>query len=387
MTPHVLITGGAGFIGTHTAGALVARGYRVRALDSLDAATHGHNAARPPNLPPEVELVIGDVRDRATVAGALADVDAVVHLAGCTGVTESMFEVRRYVDTNVTGTATLLEAIVERRSAVRRLVVGSSRAIYGEGACYCSACDRVEHPPRRTRARLERGEWDLVCGRCGGAMQPTPTTESAPSAPVSVYAQTKLWQEELCRMLAETYGLSIAVLRYFNVYGTNQSPSNPYTGIVPAFCSRIASGRPVPIYEDGAIVRDFVHVSDVVAANVAAVEAEAIDVPAINVGSGVELTVLDLGRAVCEAMGAEARIEMTGQFRDGDVRSCVADISVARRVLGYEPRVALPDGLREYARWFLDTNTAVGDHDGADRELARRSLLHRTTSARPDAER
>lgn len=379
MKRSILITGGAGFIGSRTAALLVARGHRVRVLDTLDPLVHGEGRMPPPSLGPDVELVVGDVRDREALDRALVGVDAVLHLAALTGVSHSMFEVRRYVDTNVGGTASLWDAIANGRFPVERVVLGSSRAVYGEGSAVCEPCGREVLARERTRDRLARGAWDATCPECGSEVRPVATRETAPARPLSIYADTKHFQERLSRTAAGTYAISLVVLRYFNVFGGGQSLLNPYTGILPSFACRMAAGRPVAIYEDGAIVRDFIHVDDVAAANALALEGEGDPGEALNVGSGQPVTVLELARVLCVAMGVEERFEFTGQFRAGDVRSCFADISRAEEALEWRPRIGLEEGTREFAAWFVRRGPVDGGYDEAVRRLESNGLIARST--------
>ncbi len=346
----VLITGGAGFIGSHTCDALLAAGYRVRVLDLLDPQVHGPEQKRPLWLDPRVELMQGDVRSREDVAQAVDGVDAIFHFAAQTGVGQSMYEIHSYCDINIGGTAMLLDVLANTTHQVRRIILSSSRAVYGEGAYSCASCGSV-YPPLRSRLALEKGDWRIVCPFCSAGLAPVPTLEGKPLAPISVYAETKRVQEELLRLFAATYGISFVILRYFNVYGTRQALGNPYTGIAAIFSAKATSGHPISIYEDGLQGRDFVNVRDVVQANLLALES----LPAIggtfNVGSGERLTVLDLARHICRELGLAEEFVLDGWFRVGDIRDCYADLAQSRLLLGYEPRVPFSAGVGELVAW------------------------------------
>ncbi len=372
---RILITGGAGFIGSHTADQLVRAGYRVRVLDNLHPQVHGPNASFPAYLHPDVECIRGDVRNPRDVARALDGVEAVYHLAALTGVGQSMYAIRSYVDVNVTGTATLLEALLARRAHIRRVVLASSRAVYGEGSCGCPRCGTV-YPGVRPKDQMEAGNFEIRCPRCGGRAQPVPTAEERPLRPVSVYGWTKKEQEELCRMAATTWGLPVTILRYFNVYGSRQSLKNPYTGIVSIFFSRIRAGNPVSLYERGLPVRDFVHVKDVARANLLALEAAVPPGTCINIGSGRPVTVRNVADALGAALGRAPRILDRGEFRVGDIFACYADVSRARDFLGYAPGISLEEGMREFAGWASE-EPAEDRYEHAVEELRQHGLFGR----------
>ena len=354
MGELVLITGGAGFIGSHVADTLLARGDRVRALDNLTAQVH-EGGARPDYLSPEVELVTGDVRDADTVRGALAGVDAVVHLAARVGVGQSMYELAEYTSTNELGTAVLCEALLER--PVRKLLVASSMSVYGEGT-----------GGARSREQLERGEWEPP-----GGLTPLPTPETKQPELASVYALSKFQQERLCLLFGTAYGVPAVALRLFNTYGPRQALSNPYTGVLAIFASRLLNGRPPLIFEDGLQRRDFVSVHDVAAAFTLALDSPAADGRVLNVGSGSSVTVLELAERLAAVMAVDVRPEATGRYRVGDIRHCFADISLARELLGYEPRVELEQGVAELVEW-LSGQPAVDRVDAAAEELSSRGL-------------
>lgn len=346
----VLITGGAGFIGSHTADALLAAGHSVRALDILDPQIHGEARQRPAYLAPEVELQIGDVCNPDDVARALDGVDAVYHFAALTGVGQSMYDMTHYARVNAIGTTTLIEGIVKGGHALKRLVLSSSRAIYGEGAYVCPTHGE-QFPAPRTRERLESGRFTMPCPVCEGDLDAVATPEHKRSEPFSVYAITKKHQEDFVRYAAETFGLPAVILRYFNVFGSRQSLKNPYTGVVSIFYSRICAGQPISVYEGGLPVRDFVHVSDVVAANMRALVA---DVPAgstFNVGAGVASTIGDIANALARAVGKPVTMEDRGEFRVGDIFGCVADLARSRAELGYASACSLDQGMAEFAAW------------------------------------
>jgi dTDP-L-rhamnose 4-epimerase len=344
----VLVTGGAGFIGSHLVDLLLARGERVTVLDNLDRLAHPD--ARPAHLDREAELIEGDLRDDRAVGRALEGVDRVFHLGGVVGNGESMVNVRRAVEHNAGGTATLLEAAIARRDRIRRLVVASSMVVYGEGSYHCRGHGRV-HPPLRPPERMRRREWEPRCPLCGAPLEPVATREDAPLAPTSVYGITKRDQEELALVLGRAYGLESVALRYLNVYGPRQALSNPYTGVAAIFAARVLNGRRPLVFEDGAQIRDLVHVSDVVRATAAAMDAPGAPGQAINVATGRRVRVRDLARRIAAALGSELEPDLTGEHRAGDIRHCFADVARARELLGFEARTTLDDGLPELAAW------------------------------------
>jgi len=371
---HVLITGGAGFIGARTARRLAAAGHRVRVLDVLDPQIHGPRAAFPPNLPTAVEKTRGDVRDRRVLARALRGVTAVYHFAARTGTGQGQYEVADYVDTNVGGAAALLNAVV-RLKHPPRLILASSRAVYGEGPARC-ARHGTGRPAERRSADLARGDFDLKCPACGGRVASRPCPENHPPDPRSLYALTKKHQEDLFRETARAHDLSVVVLRYFNVYGAGQSLNNPYTGVATVFFNRLRDGVPLDLYEGGVPTRDFVHVDDVARANVAALSLRAPGAGPINIGGGRAVTVRAFAAALARAMGRPARFRDEGLYRAGDIVACTADLRRARRVLGFRPRVSLESGLKEFVDWARALRPRGGRrYETSLRELRRFGLL------------
>jgi dTDP-L-rhamnose 4-epimerase len=369
MAPHILITGGAGFIGSHLADELLRCGYRVRALDSLSSQVHGEGTERPGYLDPEVELIVGDVRDPATVRRALNGVDAVYHLAAAVGVGQSMYEIAHYTQINNVGTAVVLEALIER--PVERLVVASSMSLYGEGLYHDPAGERYESV-ERTRAQLAAGEWE-PCSSTGALLTPLPTPEWKAPSLASVYALSKFDQERLCLMIGGAYGIPTVALRFFNVFGTRQALSNPYTGVLAIFASRLLNGRAPLIFEDGLQQRDFVSVHDVATACRLALHSDRASGLAINIGSGRAYTVSDVARLLAAVLDSDEAPEICGKYRVGDIRHCFADITLARRTLGYEPRVMLEEGIVELAAW-LEGQVPHDRVEEASAQLAARGL-------------
>ena len=365
---HILITGGAGFIGSHLADHLLERGHRVRALDNLAPQVHGR-AERPAYLADEVDLVRGDIRDRDAVRRSLTGIDAVFHLASAVGVGQSMYEIEHYTSTNNVGTAVLLEALVEH--PVERLVVASSMSLYGEGL-YRREDGELVHGLERPLDQLRRGAWELR-EETGGGLTPVPTTEDKRPSLSSVYALSKFDQERLCLMIGRAYRIPTVALRFFNVFGTRQALSNPYTGVLAIFAARLMNDNAPLIFEDGQQLRDFVSVSDIVQACRLALEVPEAEGHAFNVGSGRAITVAEVAALVRGILGKDIEPDVTGKYRVGDIRHCFADISRARRVLGYEPRVTLEDGLVELAGW-LHEQAAEDRVTEASRELAARGL-------------
>jgi len=370
MSGRILITGGAGFIGSHLADELLLHGYHIRVLDDLSEQVHGPGASRPGYLSPEVELVEGDVRDPEAVRKALQGIDAVFHLAARVGVGQSMYEIERYTSVNNLGTSVLLEALIER--PVERLVVASSMSLYGEGL-FRDADGHLVHGGERDRDQLRAHDWEVRDSQ-GRAMTPLPTPETKTPNLSSVYALSKYDQERLCLMVGQAYNLPTVALRFFNVYGTRQALSNPYTGVLAIFASRLLNGNPPLIFEDGRQMRDFVHVSDIARACRLALEVPGAAGHVLNVGSGRQYTVLEIARAMSETLGREdLEPEVTGNYRVGDIRHCFADITLARRILGYEPAMPFEQGLIELAAW-LEGQVACDRVAEARAELASRGL-------------
>jgi dTDP-L-rhamnose 4-epimerase len=359
----ILVTGGAGFIGSHVTRELLEHGYEVRILDALVGQVHG-DGQRPSYLSPDAELQVGDVRDADVVRRAIDGVDAVVHLAARVGVGQSMYELTEYVGTNTHGTAVLLEALLDR--PVQKLVVASSMSIYGEGET--APVEAIE----RTRSDLEARRFEPKGAR-GETLTALPTRETKRPANSSVYALTKYDQERLCLVFGEAYAVPVVALRLFNVYGPHQALSNPYTGVLAIFASRLLNGRRPLVFEDGRQRRDFVNVGDIARAFRLALEQDGADGKAVNVGSGESVTVSEIADALSRVLGVEIEAELTGKYRAGDIRHCFADITLARKLLGYRPQVALEDGIAELAGW-LQTQTAEDRVDHATAELVTRGL-------------
>lgn len=347
MAKKVLVTGGAGFIGTHVAADLVARGYHVRVLDSF-VSHRGARRDRPTFATGEIELLSGDVRDPGAVGAALDGVSMVVHLAAMVGIAQSMYRMASYESVNAAGTATLLEAMIGRR--IERLVVASSMSIYGEGR-YVSTDGVVHDHVERTRESLEQRQWEPLTAT-GGRLLPVPTGEDKPPRLASIYALSKFSQERLCLIAGRAYNIPTVALRLFNVYGPGQALANPYSGAFASFAVRLANKKPPVIFEDGGQLRDFVSVHDVARAFALALEAADAAGKVINIGSGVARSVSEVAALMGQVMGGAPAPEITHEYRIGDVRHCFADISRAQALLGFFPEVTLDSGLSELCDWL-----------------------------------
>jgi dTDP-L-rhamnose 4-epimerase len=364
-----LVTGGAGFIGTHLVRSLVDRGDEVVVLDSLEPQVHGDAA---PDLPDGVELIVGDVGDRELATQALRGVDRIAHLAAAVGVGQSMYEIARYTELNTMATARFLEYVVAQRPMPTRLVVASSMSIYGEGEYLCDEHGRVAPGPRPEEQLLAR-VWEAACPTCGRQLRPVGTSEAKPLIPTSIYAINKRDHEEMCLVAGAAYGIPAVALRFFNVYGPGQALSNPYTGVAAIFASRLLNGRAPVIFEDGEQSRDFTHVSDIVQGILLALESDAAVGHAVNLGTGRATSVASVARVISAGMGLDIEPIRNEQYRAGDIRHCFADPTRARDLLGFEAVKSFEDGMRELVAWLEDQD-AVDRVDDATRELAARGL-------------
>jgi dTDP-L-rhamnose 4-epimerase len=369
MAERILVTGGAGFIGCHLARALLDRGYEVRVLDSLVEQVHAGSGNRNPILD-HVDFIEGDVRDAQAVSRAVRGVDRVVHLAAEVGVGQSMYAIDRYVSANDGGTAVLFQQLIDR--PVQRVVVASSMSVYGEGL-YRTADGRTLDAVVRPPVRLADAGWDPL-GPNGETLSPVATPEWKQPNLASVYALTKYVQERLTLTVAPAYGMEAVALRLFNVYGPGQALSNPYTGVLAIFASRLLHRERPMVFEDGEQRRDFVHVEDVARAFVLALEHPDAPGQVFNIGSGADVSILDVADALASAMGVRIAPEVSGQARTGDIRHCFGDISLARQVLGYAPRRNFADSLGELAAW-VQRQQAVDRVVEARRELEARGLV------------
>jgi dTDP-L-rhamnose 4-epimerase len=368
----ILVTGGAGFIGSHLVDRLVSGGHDVTVLDRLDEQVH--QGKKPGYLNPKAKYVFGDVGDEKLLKGALRDVEAIYHQAAAVGVGQSMYEIKKYVDANTSATAKLLEVLVNTEHGVKKLIVASSMSIYGEGAYKCASCG-VVHPKLRDDKQLKSRRWEMLCPDCGKEVLPLPTTEEKPLFPTSIYAITKRDQEEMCLTVGRAYGLPTVALRYFNVYGPRQSLSNPYTGVCAIFSSRIKNGNPPLIFEDGNQMRDFINVADIVQANMLALKNKNMDFGSFNVGTGKAISINEIAETLLKLYGKDGSLspKIANKFRSGDIRHCFADISKIKR-MGFEPKVSFREGMAELVSWGKKTEAVDKSHD-AERELEGRALI------------
>jgi dTDP-L-rhamnose 4-epimerase len=345
---RVLITGGAGFVGSHTADALVRAGHQVRIFDNLTPQVH---QGKDPHVPEGAEFVLGDVRDLTKLSSAVKNADVIYHLAAAVGVGQSMYRISDYTAVNNLGTANLFQSILNTRAIPEKIVVASSMSIYGEGKYLCRECGEMAPPPRPIE-QLKQRRWETACPACGESLIPVPTREDKALQCTSIYALSKRNQEEMALLFGRTYQIPVVALRYFNIYGTRQSLSNPYTGVAAIFASRLMNLKSPVIFEDGQQMRDFVSVHDIVQANLLALENSGADGTALNIGSGVPVTIGEIAAGLSQALGVPVATEITGKYRAGDIRHCFGDITAASQLLGYRPRTSLQQGLEELAAWL-----------------------------------
>lgn len=345
-----LITGGAGFIGSHLVDALVEAGHKVRVFDNLEPQVHGLNPEKPDYLNPEAEFIRGDIRDINKLKKAMSGVEIIFHEASAVGSGQSLFEISKYVNVNSLGTANLLQVIISKKMKIKKLIVASSMSVYGEGKYLCKQCGIV-YPPLRSIGQMKLGRWEMTCPKCSAIVTPLPIDEEKPLTPTTIYGVTKRDQEELVMTVAKAFDVPAIVLRYFTVYGPRQSLSNPYAGIFAIFISRILDEEPPPIFEDGLEMRDFVHVNDVVKANILALESN-INYGIFNVGTGRPTSILSLANMLIRKLDSKVNPIILGKFRPGEVRHGFADISKIVNKLGFQPSVKIEDGIDDEIHWL-----------------------------------
>lgn len=369
----ILITGGAGFIGSHTANQLIKVGHEVTIYDSLLPQVHASSSQFPKNLHPNIIKIKGDIRDYASLAKAIEGQDVIYHLASLTGVGQSMYQIKDYIDVNCNGTATLMEAIIHAKQKPKKVILSSSRAVYGEGSHQCK-----QHPTSISQTRkvtdLQNGIFEMACPICNEFLTEEPVNEERSLSPLSIYAETKRNQEEYLKYLALFYKIPVTILRYFNVYGSEQSLKNPYTGILTVFFNQIQNDQTVNIYEQGKPTRDFVHVLDVVQANLLALNLKHEGSQTFNIGSGKNYFIREAAEMLAKACHKNAHIVETDIYRAGDILACTANISKSKNQLGYQPKVSLQKGIEEFANWAMQQKS-VDQYECTVNELSKHNLI------------
>lgn len=370
----VLIIGGAGFIGSHTAIQLVNKGYDVTVLDNLIEQVHGTNPDTDSplfrSIKDKVRFIRGDICDKGALEEALSGVNYVIHLAAETGTGQSMYEIKRYIDVNIGGTALLLDLLTNKKNTVKRLVVAESRAVYGEGKYHCSKCGIV-YPTSRKIEDLNKGNFECHCPKCGGMVTLAATSEDSMIHPSSVYGIGKQVQGQLVHLVCKNIGIEAVSFRYQNVYGPGQSLNNPYTGILSIFSNRIKNHRGINIFEDGKESRDFVYINDVVDATVAGMEVPEANTHVFNIGTGIATDVLTVAQSLCKYYGIEVPLTISGNFRIGDIRHNIADITLAKKILGYNPKWSFDAGIKMFTDW---ANRQVFNSDNYESSLEEMKL-------------
>lgn len=375
----ILITGGAGFIGSNLALKLLEKGYNVRVLDNLSPQIHGQNPETDSPLyksvKGKVDFILGSVTSREDWIKSLDGIDTIVHLAAETGTGQSMYEIEKYVNTNIGGTALMLDIITNNKTTVKKVVVAESRAIYGEGKYYSRELNRNVYPLTRTEEDMAAGKFEVKYNGCTEPLELVPTTEDSMIHPTSVYGITKQVQGQLVHMVCQSIGIESVSFRYQNVYGPGQSLSNPYTGILSIFSTRIKNGSGINIFEDGKESRDFVYINDVVDATILGIEKSEANGHVFNVGTGVATDVLTVARKLMECYKKVVPLTVSGNFRLGDIRHNYADISLARKILGFEPKWNFADGIRQFAKWVDSQEIQKDQYEASLKEMQEKGLF------------
>lgn len=370
LNKKILVTGGAGFIGSHLVDKLIIKGYKVRVLDNLEDQVH--HSRKPDYLNKNAEFIKGDVRDYEKFKKAISGIDAVFHLAAAVGVAQSNYQIKKYAETNILGMGNLLDLLANSKHKVKKLIIISSMTGYGEGNYFCKKCGIVR-PPLREERQLKIRDWNLHCPNCERKVSPVSTDETALDFPNSIYGFSKKAQQEMSLIVGKLYKIPVVVLRGFNVYGPRQSLSNPYTGVSAIFISRLKNDQPAVLFEDGLQTRDFVSVHDMADAFIRALEKDQANYQMFNIGSGRGTTILEVARTLSTLLGKSGLIRINQEYRRNDIRHCFADIQKAKKFLGWTPKISLEQGLRELIEWSKGEK-AVDKFSKAQKELEQKGL-------------
>ncbi|MEA2037376.1 MAG: SDR family NAD(P)-dependent oxidoreductase [Nanoarchaeota archaeon] len=371
MKHHILVTGGAGFIGSFLVDKLIEEGHDIRILDNLEPQVH--NNETPNYLNGKAEFIKGDVLDISQLQESIKDIDVIFHEAAMVGVGQSMYQVKRYVEANTVGTANLLDILVNKNHNIKKLVVASSMSTYGEGSYKCEDCGEVS-PLLRSEEQMKKQDWELHCPECDKMLKPIPTKETKRQDVNSIYAITKKDQEEMVLNIGKSYGIPSVALRYFNVFGPRQSLSNPYTGVVAIFNSMIKNNNPPIIFEDGQQSRDFISVHDIVNANILSMNKSSANYEVFNVGAGRQITIKEIAEKLAKLQNKDIKPQIIGKFRKGDVRHCFSDISKIRSKLDFEPKIEFEAAMQELMKWS-DSIKAIDKVEKATAELKEKGLV------------
>ena len=375
---RVLITGGAGFIGSHIALRLIEKGYDVTVLDNLLEQIHGENPdITSPlfcSIKDKTRYIKADVCDREVLESAISNADYIIHLAAETGTGQSMYEIKRYVDVNIGGTALLLDILTNTKHHVKRVVVAESRAIYGEGKYHCEKCGDV-YPTERKDEDMAKGDFECHCPKCGGKVTLVATTEDSAIHPSSVYGIGKQVQGQLVHLICKNIGVESVSYRYQNVYGPGQSLTNPYTGILSIFSTRIKNHKEINIFEDGLESRDFVYIDDVVNATIAGMEVPEANGHVFNIGTGIATDVLTVAKTLCKHYGIDVPLNVSGNYRLGDIRHNYADISLAKKILGFEPKWSFDQGIKQFTEWVNQQDLQKDNYEASLEEMKQKGLF------------
>ena len=377
MAKNILITGGAGFIGSNLALKLLSLGHKVRVLDNLATQVHGkkpQNSSLFLSIKNNVEFILGSVTCEKDLIAALDDIDTVVHFAAETGTGQSMYAIHHYSNVNIDGTVLLLELIAKKKLPVKKIVIASSRAIYGEGKYFCREHDFI-YPPARLVSNMENGDFDVHCPVCNEVVDLVPSDETTPVSPSSVYGVTKLTQEQMGLIVGKAIGMSVIALRFQNVYGPGQSLSNPYTGILSIFATRICNGNSINIFEDGKESRDFLFIDDAIRATVGAIDFSPPIFESLNVGSGQPTDIATIARIMQSSFSTFVPTQITGQFRIGDIRHNVADLSKIQSILGFKPEITIEEGIQKFTEWVKTEEVQHDNYEQSLTELREKGLL------------